>query len=163
MRYLVAASLLFVPLVASAQAAPVSVPLTIQVPPPPPVTVTVNQQVTANGVAYTVTGTLTLTPVVPGSSVTGALPGPSVTDTLTADHQSSDTFHINDLVYLEGQRFQDLPGSVYLNMLPVPVNSWADSEIQIHLTDDLFLAGSMLTVMRPDQQYQSTLGFKVVP
>lgn len=163
MRYLVAVSLLLAPLVASAQAAPVSVPLTIQVPPPPPVTVTVNQQVTANGVTYAVTGTLTLTPVVPSSSITGALPGPSVTDTLTVDHQSSSTFHPNDLVYLEGRQFQNVPGSVYLNLLPVPINSWADSEIQIHLTDGVFPSGTMLTVMRPDQQYQSTLGFKVVP
>lgn len=45
--------------------APVSVPLTVPVNPPPPVPLTsqVSQQVTLNGQAYLVTGTLTFTPV----------------------------------------------------------------------------------------------------
>src|SRR6185437_8346563 len=163
--------------------------LSVTPPPPPPmpaftqtVSQPVNVTVVINGQTFTATGTLTgsltFTPVTTSGttgSTTGSTSGsttgtttgstaaldtlPYVTDTLAADRTSSDTFHPNDLVYIEGHRLQDVNGIVYVNLLPVTINSWADTEIQVQLGPATSTPGTMLTVMRPDHNYDSTKAF----
>jgi hypothetical protein len=128
-------------------AAPIPVPLTIQVTPPPPspIQVQVSQSVTVGGVAYTVTGTLTFTPVVvTGSGIPPAPSVPVITGTAPVagiiqgyqdlNHNWITRASEGDTVVMVGTGFGDAMGSVIDDTtIGVPVTRWSDTGLTIVL------------------------------
>lgn len=161
-----------------AQQATLTIPLTVPPPVPAPLTLPVsvplpaNTKVTANGITYlatgTLTGTLTLTPVTQGADLPVGPPAdwpagvvwppsidwpPAIQEYKSLAGLQTFTYALDDLLTIGGQNFGELPGSLAIGLTSPPVTAWSDSEIRVKLAAGVVAPapdGALVAVTRAD-------------